>query len=184
MGDFAKGIKAFKAGMKEEEETAEQPAHQQVPPPAGTASAAAAGDIGSLRRQRARPARLTRRAAGSAEWPQPAASRWRDQTLRPLPNDRLEIRHDPVKGRGVFASAAIGAGALIEAAPVIIVPVDQRTLLDRTVLHDYYFVWDEEGGESRARASRSVLCRCAIIRGDPALAYGATAHARRSICWH
>src|SRR5436190_6479818 len=37
MGDFAKGIKAFKAGMKEEEETAETtnpPA--QVSPPAGT----------------------------------------------------------------------------------------------------------------------------------------------------
>ena len=40
MGDFAKGIKAFKAGMKEEDETAPTP-HQQVPPPAGTASAAA-----------------------------------------------------------------------------------------------------------------------------------------------
>ncbi|MGE0257145.1 MAG: twin-arginine translocase TatA/TatE family subunit [Alphaproteobacteria bacterium] len=46
MGDFAKGIKAFKAGMKEEgEEAVEQPAHQQVPPPAATTatSAAAAG---------------------------------------------------------------------------------------------------------------------------------------------
>lgn len=42
MGDFAKGIKAFKAGMKEEEETTEQPAHQQVPPPSGTATSAAA----------------------------------------------------------------------------------------------------------------------------------------------
>jgi sec-independent protein translocase protein TatA len=41
MGDFAKGIKAFKAGMKEEEEATEQPAHQQVTPPPGTAPAAA-----------------------------------------------------------------------------------------------------------------------------------------------
>jgi sec-independent protein translocase protein TatA len=47
MGDFAKGIKAFKAGMKEEEETAEQPAHQQVPPPAGTATSAAAAGTSS-----------------------------------------------------------------------------------------------------------------------------------------
>ena len=42
MGDFAKGIKAFKAGMKEEEEEAEataQPA--QVPPPAAAKAAAA-----------------------------------------------------------------------------------------------------------------------------------------------
>jgi sec-independent protein translocase protein TatA len=43
MGDFAKGIKAFKAGMKEENETAATP-HQQVPPPAGTAPAAATGN--------------------------------------------------------------------------------------------------------------------------------------------
>jgi sec-independent protein translocase protein TatA len=46
MGDFAKGIKAFKAGMKEEDETAATP-HQQVPPPAGTASATAAGNSGA-----------------------------------------------------------------------------------------------------------------------------------------
>ena len=37
MGDFAKGIKAFKAGMKEpEDETAEATPPAQVSPPAGT----------------------------------------------------------------------------------------------------------------------------------------------------
>ena len=40
MGDFAKGIKAFKAGMKEEDE-AETTTPAQVPPPAAAASAAA-----------------------------------------------------------------------------------------------------------------------------------------------
>jgi len=40
MGDFAKGIKAFKAGMKEEDE-AETMTPAQVPPPAAAASAAA-----------------------------------------------------------------------------------------------------------------------------------------------
>jgi uncharacterized protein len=59
--------------------------------------------------------------------------------LRPVPNDRLEIRSDPVKGRGVFARAPITAGSLIEAAPVIVVPAAQRPVLDRTILHDYYF---------------------------------------------
>jgi hypothetical protein len=62
--------------------------------------------------------------------------------LRPVPNDRLEIRHDPAKGRGVFATAPIAAGSLIEAAPVIIVAAEQCKLLDRTILHDYYFHWD------------------------------------------
>jgi sec-independent protein translocase protein TatA len=47
MGDFAKGIKAFKTGMKEEDETEAAAPHQQVPPPAGTASAAAAGNPGA-----------------------------------------------------------------------------------------------------------------------------------------
>ena len=40
MGDFAKGIKAFKAGMKEEDE-AETTPPAQVPPPGAAASAAA-----------------------------------------------------------------------------------------------------------------------------------------------
>jgi sec-independent protein translocase protein TatA len=48
MGDFAKGIKAFKSGMKEpEEETATNPPAQVTPPgaatsPSGTATAGAA----------------------------------------------------------------------------------------------------------------------------------------------
>lgn len=67
---------------------------------------------------------------------------------------RVEIRSDPAKGRGVFAAAPIAAGTLIEAAPVVIIPPEQCTLLDKTVLHDYYFRWDRrpEGGESGAVA--------------------------------
>jgi sec-independent protein translocase protein TatA len=38
MGDFAKGIKAFKAGMKEEEEAEVIPPAGHVAPPAGTAA--------------------------------------------------------------------------------------------------------------------------------------------------
>ena len=79
---------------------------------------------------------------------------------RPVPNDRLEIRHDPLKGRGVFARAAIGAGALIEAAPVVIVPPEQRKLIDSTILHDYYFVWDDEGAEGRAAVALGLVSLC------------------------
>ena len=39
MGDFAKGIKAFKAGMKDEDDEAVAPPKQQVPPPSASASA-------------------------------------------------------------------------------------------------------------------------------------------------
>jgi sec-independent protein translocase protein TatA len=40
MGDFAKGIKAFKAGMQDEETETTSAAPAQVPPPAATAAAA------------------------------------------------------------------------------------------------------------------------------------------------
>ena len=44
MGDFAKGIKAFKAGMKEEDEEAEAAATPaQVPPPATAKTSTAPG---------------------------------------------------------------------------------------------------------------------------------------------
>jgi sec-independent protein translocase protein TatA len=53
MGDFAKGIKAFKAGMKEEEEEAETtPPPAQVPPPvAPKASGAPAGSVADHTRE-------------------------------------------------------------------------------------------------------------------------------------
>ena len=38
MGDFAKGIKAFKAGMKEEEPAENVPPPHQVPPPGPAAT--------------------------------------------------------------------------------------------------------------------------------------------------
>src|ERR1700730_18037615 len=46
MGDFAKGIKAFKAGMKEEDEAEPAPPAQVSPPAAATGSAAPAGVAG------------------------------------------------------------------------------------------------------------------------------------------
>jgi sec-independent protein translocase protein TatA len=41
MGDFAKGIKAFKSGMKEEDEAETAPPPAQVTPPAAAATTAA-----------------------------------------------------------------------------------------------------------------------------------------------
>jgi uncharacterized protein len=95
---------------------------------------------------------------------------------RPIPNDRIEIRNDPRKGRGVYACAPIRAGSLIEAAPVIIVPAAQCALLDKTVLHDYYFRWDG-GSDAPGRAAVALgfvsLCNhsrrpCARVRPNHA----------------
>src|SRR5579871_3317985 len=81
--------------------------------------------------------------------------------LRPVPNDRIEIRSDPAKGRGIFAAAPIAAGSLIEAAPVIIVPAAHCPLLDKTILHDYYFHWDgDPDGEGRGAVALGLVALC------------------------
>jgi sec-independent protein translocase protein TatA len=51
MGDFAKGIKAFKAGMKEEDEAEATPPPAQVPPPAAAATTAAPAEVADRPRQ-------------------------------------------------------------------------------------------------------------------------------------
>jgi sec-independent protein translocase protein TatA len=54
MGDFAKGIKAFKAGMKEpDEETAANPPPQVTPPAASTAGVAASATVADRPRDHA-----------------------------------------------------------------------------------------------------------------------------------
>src|SRR5436853_1954977 len=83
------------------------------------------------------------------------------ENLRPVPNNCLEIRNDPAKGRGVFATAPITAGTLIEAAPVIIVPAAQCTLLDKTILHDYYFHWDgDPDGDGSGAVALGLVALC------------------------
>ena len=81
--------------------------------------------------------------------------------MRPVRNDRLEIRSDPDKGRGIFARAPIAAGSLIEAAPVIVVPAAQCALLDQTILHDYYFHWDgDPDGDGRGAVALGLVALC------------------------
>jgi len=53
MGDFAKGIKAFKSGMKEEDEAAATTPPAQVTPPAGAAASTASAGVGDRSRDHA-----------------------------------------------------------------------------------------------------------------------------------
>jgi len=55
MGDFAKGIKAFKAGMKEEDEPETAAPAAQVPPPG--AAAATAAPAASVAERKPEPAK-------------------------------------------------------------------------------------------------------------------------------
>jgi SET domain-containing protein len=50
-------------------------------------------------------------------------------------------------GRGVFTSADIDKGTVIEISPVIVMSGEERKLLDQTLLHDYIFEW---GHDSRS----------------------------------
>ncbi|HKK73679.1 MAG TPA: SET domain-containing protein [Saprospiraceae bacterium] len=56
-------------------------------------------------------------------------------------------------GRGVFSTAFISKGTLIETCPVISMPKQARSKLDQTMLHDYYFIWGEADQ------------RCALVLG-------------------
>ncbi len=56
----------------------------------------------------------------------------------------LYIDASPGKGRGVFTSANIKAGTVIEIAPVIVMPGADRKHLDASLLHDYIFEWGHD----------------------------------------
>lgn len=56
----------------------------------------------------------------------------------------LYIGESPGRGRGVFARAPILEEVIIEISPVIVMSLEERKLLDQTLLHDYIFEWGPE----------------------------------------
>jgi hypothetical protein len=47
-------------------------------------------------------------------------------------------------GRGVFTSEKLKARTVIEIAPVIVLSLADRKLIDQTLLHDYIFEWGDQ----------------------------------------
>lgn len=47
------------------------------------------------------------------------------------------------RGRGVFTSEDIEEGVMVEVSPVVVMSLEERKLLDQTLLHDYIFEWGE-----------------------------------------
>lgn len=72
----------------------------------------------------------------------------------------LYIAASPRGGRGVFTAEAIEPGSIIEISPVVVLSGEDLTLIHKTHLHDYYFLW--AGG------------RCAIALGYGSLYNHAT----------
>lgn len=56
----------------------------------------------------------------------------------------LYIDKTATMGRGVFTSEDIPADTLIEIAPVVVMSAADRAHLDKTLLHDYIFVWGKD----------------------------------------
>lgn len=61
----------------------------------------------------------------------------------------LEVKLFSEKGRGVVATQLILEGTLIEKAPVVYFPAEQRQIIDKTEVFKYYFVVPSEyhGGQ-------------------------------------
>jgi SET domain-containing protein len=80
---------------------------------------------------------------------------------RPIPDQRLEIRNLPGRGRGVFAREAIASGSVVETAPVVVVPAAECAVLERTILHNYYFHWDgDPDGDGRGAVALGLVSLC------------------------
>jgi len=51
-------------------------------------------------------------------------------------------------GRGVFTIDDIPSETLIEICPVLVIPEQELPVIHNTVLHDYYFLWNEDGKQA------------------------------------
>ena len=58
---------------------------------------------------------------------------------------RTYVAESPLGGRGVFAAEAMAAGEVVEVAPVIVFPAEQRELLEGSALRDHWYGWTEDG---------------------------------------
>ena len=56
----------------------------------------------------------------------------------------LYIKESTGKGRGIYSTEDIEVGTVVEIAPVIVLPEADSTLIDRTFLYNYYFLWGDE----------------------------------------
>jgi SET domain-containing protein len=73
----------------------------------------------------------------------------------------VEVRRDPVKGRGIFATGKIAAGTVIEEAPVVVLSAADCAALDRTILYEYYFHWDgDPDGDGRGALGLGLVTLC------------------------
>lgn len=57
----------------------------------------------------------------------------------------LYLKETEGRGRGVFTALPIPEGSSIESCPVIVLSAQDTAIIHTTHLHDYYFLWDDDG---------------------------------------
>jgi hypothetical protein len=67
----------------------------------------------------------------------------KEPVVEALERSTIKITAVAGKGRGVIAARKIMKGELVERAPVVVVPVEQRACLERTVLDHYVYDWSD-----------------------------------------
>jgi len=63
--------------------------------------------------------------------------------LYPMLHPSLLLQPMGKRGRGMVTTEPLDAGLIIEIAPVIVMDLNDRALIDQTLLHDYIFEWGE-----------------------------------------
>lgn len=56
----------------------------------------------------------------------------------------LIISNTKLKGRGVFAQKRFLKGEIVEMSPVVVIPAEQVEFLDKTILGNYYYDWEDK----------------------------------------
>lgn len=67
------------------------------------------------------------------------------------------IRQIDGKGRGVFTLQALAEGDLVERAPVVVVSAADFGHIEKTILNEYYYDWDNSKG------TRAIVLGCGSL---------------------
>ena len=69
----------------------------------------------------------------------------------------LEVGPSSRGGRGVFATRDIDADEWLMTAPLLLIPGDQRRHLAKTIVDDYVYEWDDDGGAALVLGVSSMI---------------------------
>jgi len=87
-----------------------------------------------------------------------------------LPN--LYLVTDQIKGRSVFTASEISKDSTIEICPVIVLPKRDTLKIHETLLHDYYFLWNNEYESAIALGFGSLYNHSSQPNAEIELVYG------------